>query len=250
MKYLGQFVDTLEAKWIIPELNKAFPTIKTYVEPFGGAYSVGLQRLPSKVEVYNDLNPKMVNLYRQIKENVNPLVAALNALPMNKATYQWAITSSTNKLEEAVKYYANCQLNYTGGGLKNIAGVSEIRIKRPDTKSHNHLYAISERIQNLEIKQQDALEVIKQYDSGSTLFYVDPPYPLTVRNSNACYEHELSLSQHSSLLDALNQAKGMIAVSGYDHPLYCELLNGWTKLTRLSRTTSHKLKTEVLWINK
>ena len=52
-------------KWIIAQ----FPEHDTYVEPFGGAASVLLNKKPAQVEVYNDLDERITRLFRIIRDH-------------------------------------------------------------------------------------------------------------------------------------------------------------------------------------
>ncbi len=44
------------------------PKMHTYVEPFGGAANILLNRAPAPVEVYNDVDGRLVNLFRVLRD--------------------------------------------------------------------------------------------------------------------------------------------------------------------------------------
>ena len=61
---------------IVPRFPKGF---KTYVEVFGGAGAVILnKKIKTDVEIYNDYNSDLVNLFRVVKHRVFEFVRLLN----------------------------------------------------------------------------------------------------------------------------------------------------------------------------
>ncbi len=112
---------------------------------------------------------------------------------------------------------------------------------------------IAQRLIRVQIENRPAVDVIRLYDSPTTLFYCDPPYLHATRGDTRAYGFEMDEEQHREFASVVNECKGMVAVSGYDHPLMDELFDPthWFK-TQGSNKTIHSTKgkrSEVLWTN-
>ena len=71
---------------IAPYILQTFPAkLAQYVEPFGGSGAVllALPQDPSRLDIYNDLDAELVNLYSCIKECSNVLLRELKFLPIH-----------------------------------------------------------------------------------------------------------------------------------------------------------------------
>lgn len=65
------------ASWILEYL----PAHECYVEGFGGAASLLVDRAPSPVDVHNDSDSDLVHLFRVLRTQPETLVAWLDAMP-------------------------------------------------------------------------------------------------------------------------------------------------------------------------
>jgi len=54
----------LQAHWIIEQM----PAHRTYLDPYGGMANVLLKKNPSEVEIFNDRDGRVVNLFRVIQD--------------------------------------------------------------------------------------------------------------------------------------------------------------------------------------
>lgn len=64
MRYFG-------GKWkLAPWITSHFPPHRIYIEPFGGAASVLLQKQKAYAEVYNDRDGEVVNVFRCLRDPV------------------------------------------------------------------------------------------------------------------------------------------------------------------------------------
>lgn len=110
------------------------------------------------------------------------------------------------------------------------------------------LEQIVNRLRGVVIENRDAIECMGQHDSQETLFYVDPPYPHSVRSKHrGTYQFEMTDEDHEHLLGFLRQVRGFVVVSGYDHALYRGL--GWHREEKKAFADGARERTEVLWIN-
>ncbi len=76
------------APWIVSHL----PPHSTYVEPFGGAAGVLLNKPRSYAEIYNDLDDDVVNLFQVLRSERAPeLLASLRSTPFARAEFELAV---------------------------------------------------------------------------------------------------------------------------------------------------------------
>jgi DNA adenine methylase len=112
---------------------------------------------------------------------------------------------------------------------------------------------IAERLIRVQVENRPATDVIRLYDSPTTLFYCDPPYVHSTRGDTKAYKHEMTDEQHRELAELLNDVEGKVAISNYDCKLFDELYQAkrWRKLKSPPRT-NHSTKgkrVEAIWMN-
>ena len=95
------------------------------------------------------------------------------------------------------------------------------------------------------------MDILKLYDSPTTLFYCDPPYLHSTRGDAKAYGYELVEHEHSQLAEALRRVKGKVALSGYRSDLYDKLFKDWRRYDAPAKHC-HSVKRhrqECLWMN-
>lgn len=227
-------------KWKLgPWIIEQFPEHDTYVELFGGAASVLLQKRPSRQEVYNDLDEHIVGIFRVLrdKKSAERLIYLLETTPYSRKEYEEAykFKDETDPVEKARKIISLSFMAYSTDSVTRghktgfRAGASRKRFQPACHDWANfppHLIKVVERLKRVIIEHRDWKEVLELYDASNTLFYADPPYPHDTRYDSRGYNFELSSEQHKELLGKLSSAKGMIAISTYANPLYEQILGG------------------------
>lgn len=246
------------AAWIMQH----FPAHTCYVEPFGGAASVLLQKERSYAEVYNDLDGRVVNFFKILRnhETCLQLIQALLFTPYSRDEFRAAWENCDDPLEDARRLAVRAQMGFgSAGATKGATGFRVDTNRKYGTAQQNwqeypaSLIAVMQRLQGVLIENRPATDTMRQHDAPDTLHYVDPPYMLGTRNiSGDAYQHEMSDGQHAELLDVLLGLQGFVVLSGYDSDLYRKKLKDWhifSTSSCISGQNGSKVKTEFLWVN-
>lgn len=244
------------------------PRCTTYVEPFAGSAAVLLNRLPSPVEVYNDLDGDIVNFFKVLREQPDELERQLRLTPFSRLEYVQSCTrrEDVTDIERARQFYVRHNQSFanipraTPGRWGYCITHSRRGMSGIVSSWHSNLDMldiVAQRLLQVQIECAPAIEVIQRYDTPETLFYVDPPYPHEIReqSSLAAYWHEMTDEQHRKLATVLKACKGRVAISGYECELYTELFGDWHKHVFKSshifagNAKDKRVTQEVVWTN-
>jgi DNA adenine methylase len=246
--------------WLLPLL----PACHHYCEPFAGSAAVLLNREPSPVESYNDMDGEVVNFFRVLREQKQKLIEAIGLTPFSREEFYRAVTTNgepLSDLERARRFFVCARQTRTGlaqtaslgrwANCKNTSRAGMSGVVSRWLGSIEDLPEIALRLLRVQIENRPALEVIKLYDDKSTLFYCDPPYVHETRGDRRAYRFEMSGDDHRHLAKALDRCKGKVAVSGYRCDLMDEIYNGWRCVEAPPKNchSIKKLRVEALWMN-
>ncbi|MEE7439590.1 DNA adenine methylase [Methylobacterium oryzae] len=248
----------LMSHWIIANL----PPHRVYVEPFGGSAAVLLRKPRSEVEVLNDLDAELANLYRVARDPV--LCGQLGMLcaltPYSAAEFRLACKplAEDRLVERArrllVRHYmgraSDAKWPASRTGFRSYSGDARSVPARDWFTYSDGIGQIGARLRDVVVECGDAVDVMRRHDRPDALHYVDPPYmPETRKAPDSGYRHELDEAGHVRLLDCVLTLKGSVVVSGYAHPVYDYLLTGWRRVTREVRDQAGGAREEVLWVS-
>lgn len=250
---------------LAPWVMQFFPEHKAYVEPFGGAAGVLLQKPRAYAEVYNDLDEDIANFFRVLRDpgQAERLIELLQLTPYARAEFDLSYQDCDDPVERARRTAVRASMGFgSAGATKGVTGF-RIDTARPyGTAQHlwtrypGQLAAIIDRLQGVLIENRPAIEVMRQHDAVDTLHFVDPPYVFETRSLRnvvqGCYRHEMTNDQHVELLGTLKGLQGMVVLSGYPSALYEQELAGWqlhTTAARISAGRGTALRDECVWIN-
>jgi DNA adenine methylase len=247
--------------WLLPLL----PPCHHYCEPFAGSGAVLINRHPSPIETYNDLDGEIVNFFQVLRDQGEKLTKAIGLTPFSREEFSLACTldPKVSPLERARRFFVRARQVRTGlaqtasvGRWANCKDTSRAGMSGVISRwlgSVEMLPDIAERLIRVQIENRPAIDVIRLYDSPGTLFYCDPPYIHETRGDSKAYKHEMTDEQHTELAKALNSIQGMVAFSNYE----CDILNRlypapkWRKYESPPRTihSTKDKRVEILWTN-
>jgi DNA adenine methylase len=221
------------------QIIELFPPHRTYVEVFGGSGAVLMTKEPSEVEVYNDINDDIVNLFRVVRDarQVQQLEEMLDFTPYARAEFtQTQKNLPKHKYDEPVEHarltFVSFNEAFSGLSEKDNSWSYGTKVNQSVgfRASVAALKDISARLANVQIDCGHFKDVLERYDSDDTVFYLDPPYDTDTREKNL-YKHEMFLHEHRELVNLILELKGFVILSGYDTPLYAPLEDvGFTRI--------------------
>ncbi len=254
-------IKTYGGKWYLARrIIQRLPDHDNFVEPFAGGLSVLLNKRPAVVEVANDRDPALINFYRLLKDRTGEFLERVMALEYNQATFDWSLhqNDEDDPMVSAVKFLVRRQFS-RGGMAKTLAWSGRLRGGQPGDRNAWHTFrralpAMADRLRRVEFRCQDAIEVIREFDGPTTLFYLDPPYRPSTRTARKVYDHEMSEADHVRLLEKILSCRGMVVLSGYGNPLYDQALASWERFefdlpNHASQAKMKQRRIEVLWLN-
>ncbi len=234
-----------------------------FCDVYGGSAAVLINRLPAKVETYNDLDSELVNFFLQLRDRGPDLIRAIGLTPFSREELQRACSyeRGLTPLERARRFYVRARQTRTGLAQTSSEGrwahcVLTSRAGMAGAVSRwlgsvEGLAEIVQRLQRVQIENAPALEVIRRYDTEDTLFYLDPPYVHSARGDAAAYANEMTDSDHADLAETISGIRGRAVLSGYRTPLYDRLYADWNRVDASPKVAHSVRQTrqESLWLN-
>lgn len=209
-------------------------TYSRYVEVFGGAGWVLFSKdSHAKMEVYNDVNGELVNLFRIVKYHPEALQRELDWLLMSREQFFDAIqvVKGLTDIQRAARFWIAIKESF-GTDCRSF-GVRPKNMR----SAVEFLQTASVRLKNVVIENQDFARLIKTYDRPGSLFYLDPPY----YEAEKYYPDRFQPGDHERLRGVLEGLKGKFVLSYNDCPEIRSLYDGYKQI-EVSR--NHNLTTK------
>jgi len=200
-----------------------FPDHKCYVEPFCGAAAIFFCKPPSQVEVLNDINGDLVNLYRVVKHHLEELYKQFKWALSGRQNWEWLQMTPVETLtdvQRAARFLYLQKLAF--GGLVEGQSFGTATTSRPRFNIFTLEQDLADahfRLANATIEHLDWRKIIERYDRPHTLFYLDPPYWETEG-----YGVDFGWEHYEDLARLAGEIEGQMITSINAHPDIAALL--------------------------
>lgn len=232
---------------LIPFILQMIPhDVQQYMEVFGGSAAVilGMKAKKARLDIYNDLNDDLFNVFCCVKEKPISLSRELGFLPVHGRT---AFSFYRDIVSHEPEFYRHIEeekallsdrslfsqkqaeelLRALNGRAKlfdvhraaaflmtrygSFSGTgNSVGIKPIDANEIiERLPQVVTRLQSIVLEHQDAIDLIVKRDRSNGVIYADPPYV----NAESCYLVDFPTENHILLRDALRNCKGFTILS-------------------------------------
>lgn len=202
---------------LVEVIVEKFPSHTCYVEAFAGAAAVFFHKEPSDVEVINDINGELVNLYRVIQNHLEEFVRQFKWALSSRQVFTWEQAKRPETLtdiQRAARFYY-LQRQAFGGrvdgqnwGTATTSGPRLNLLRIEEDLSQAHL-----RLQGAYVENLPWRDVIQRYDRPHSLIYCDPPYWQTEG-----YGVEFGLEEYQAMGELARSILSSVVISVNDHP--------------------------------
>ena len=206
-------------------IARHMPEHETYVEPFVGGGSVFFAKPRSAVEVLNDVDRDIYDLWNDLP-HVRPVdfAAAMNAGDGEEHRAAFYRHRASRPEDPHERFLRNMFLSL------NSYGATRCSYSRRATPllctKLRRLPEYQERVRGVTLHNEDWEAVVARYDGPGTLFYLDPPYATGYRR-NWGYKQLVEPEQVARVCRGL---RGKFMLSYCASPRVRELFGGFTIL--------------------
>ena len=218
-----------------------------------------LQKPRSPLETYNDLDGKVVNFFRVLRDRPDELIRKIRLTPWARAEYELSLEACEGEVERARRFYVLSSMSINGStdsaksNWQHWRDWIDSHHKSPEMQMGDieNVYCVAYRLQHVQIEQCDYTDIVQTYDHINSLVYFDPPYVTETRAQSKRYALEWTDVQHTETAALLHQCQGYVVVSGYACDLYAELYeaHGWKRVDKEAQTNSGGKRIESLWLS-
>ena len=244
--------------YLTKTLLSLLPPHEVYCEPFAGGAALFWAKEPSPLEILNDIDFRIVAFYRCLRDE--KLWAKLQEMceltPYSRAEFYFVreklkglignpsalVNLSDDELVYLAWLFFVLNRQSFSAAIVNPAWSFPRHNKGVTMRAYRRIIGEFEkfhlRLRNVIIECDDAINVIRRYDTPETFFFIDPPYLPEVVSAPKNYPFVMTIEQHRALLETVRQIKGKAMITHPRCQLYDKMLADWIVVEVSYRNTS------------
>ncbi len=241
-------LDTVQAKPILKwaggktqMLDDLLPKVPSsygrYIEPFFGGGALFFALRPENA-IIADSNPELINMYRQVANNVEDVISYLKKYENTSEMFYQVRSLDWNDLTPAEAAARTVYLNRTCfNGLYRVNRKGQFNVPygkyvNPKICDEENLHAASKALQNTEIVCGDYLLVLEHYAQPGDFIFLDPPYlPISEYSDFKRYTKEQFYEEDhvelAKMVMRLHEMGCTVVLTNSNHPLVHELYSSF-----------------------
>jgi DNA adenine methylase len=235
-------------------LARLLPEHKCYVEVFAGAANLLFAKEPSDIEVLNDIDGRLVNLFRVVRCHPREFIAELALATHSRRQFtDYRKQPGLTDIQRAVRFWVILRTAFGGKGGTSHPDFGYGTTKKASLRrsAFAAIRRCHKRLDAVYIENLDFVDCIRRYDRPHTAFYLDPPY-LDTAGFTAPFTHE----DHQRLAAAVTTVKGKFLLSINDHAAIRRMYRGFASRkvpvkysVSRDKTSKARSRTELLIAN-
>jgi DNA adenine methylase len=162
-------------KKIAPQLAGLIPPHRVYVEPFAGSGAVFFAKSPAEVEVLADADPEIAFAFRALATLTDAELAILRRKDWVGRRKTFLTLKEARPRSKVEKLYRFLYLSHFAYGKFRGRGYNP-HADGVEAQTVSRIEKFRERLRGVQIKAAHYVEVVKEFDSKDTFFFLDPPY--------------------------------------------------------------------------
>lgn len=220
-----------------PDVNDLLPKVPSsygrYIEPFFGGGALFFALRPENA-IIADSNPELVNMYRQIANNLDDVIDYLKKYKNTSEMFYQVRALEWTELPPAEAAARTIYLNRTCfNGLYRVNRKGQFNVPygkyvNPKICDEENLPAVSTALQKAEIVCGDYLLVLEHYAKPGDFIFLDPPYlPISEYSDFKRYTKEQFYEEDhvelAKMVMRLHEMGCSVVLTNSNHPLVHEL---------------------------
>ncbi|RZI32575.1 DNA adenine methylase [Pseudomonas orientalis] len=193
------------------------PSHECYVEAFAGGAALYFKReQPAKVEVLNDLNGDLVNLYRVVQHHLEEFIRQFKWALRSRQIFEWqkmAVPETLTDIQRAARFFYLQQHAFGARATGQTFGTATTGRPINLLRIEENLSEAWQRLSGTYVENLPWLKCAVKYDRPHTFHYMDPPYWQT-----AGYGGQFGFEEYERMADFMRTCQGKVMVSINDPP--------------------------------